>query len=249
MSFLLLSESWNSKSLDELTRDPKVQVWDRFGRLSSPGIVPLLGIFHYRSKNYLIFPYTEKTLDSYWRTVSDISSELNLRPWFANEALSLAKSVQLMSAEVDDFLRDRSELDSLHFYPHISPQALRLTTSWGPSRPGEIIFADFEVTSDPSHLYPSTAAPEWAAPEWAAPFSSGVVRNVSYVWSLGAVYLEGIIWLLGGSQLLEEFRMNKHYEVIFDIPGDPFWRVEGERDSELITLNVKDPVRKVGIRF
>jgi hypothetical protein len=61
MSFLLLSGSWDGKSLDELARDPKVQVWDRFSRLSSPGIVPLLGVFHYRSKYYLIFPYTEKT--------------------------------------------------------------------------------------------------------------------------------------------------------------------------------------------
>jgi hypothetical protein len=137
-----------------------------------------------------------KRLDNYWRIASDTSSELNLRPWFANEAISLAKSVQLMSAEVDGFLRDRPELDSLHFYPHISPRSLRLTTSWGPSSPGEIIFADFEVASDTSSPYPSTAAPECAAL-----LSSGVVHNDSHVWSLGAVYLEGIIWLLGGSVL------------------------------------------------
>lgn len=183
----------------------------RFGRDFEPHLVLLLASFQLENQLYFLFPHAECDLSRLW--MRDPQWKPGYMQWISRQFHGLIRAVKTIHEGLVEY--DRSAT--------LQPEGVRRYGRHGDIRPDNILW--FKSTSDPfgilvlSDMGLSTFNREnsksnqpngvqFQIPGYHPPESvleGGKINRTFDIWTLGCLFLEVIVWTLGGANLRAQF--------------------------------------------
>ena len=240
---------WN----DEKKFQHEVDLLKRFNGLVHAHLVTLLATFTLNRRYFFLFPYAECDLDLYWETkVPNPSPEdINIVHWFSNQVRGIMEAISV-----------------IHNPPHIHGRFGRhgdlkpdniLWYKCTNHRTGIFVVSDMGLSSlnregsrsnIPNRSIPPT--PGYRPPE--CDVKGGTISRAYDIWTLGCLFMEMVVWFLGGHKWLKEFadeRCTVVYltgsisNIFFDIKKIDSETAEAQEGLEYV-IQVKPEVTTVG---
>ncbi|KAK4445806.1 kinase-like domain-containing protein, partial [Podospora aff. communis PSN243] len=186
----------------------------RFNGKVHPHIITLLASFEHDGASYFIFPWAESTLETYWEKT--MPSNNNTHPtqldpqtaaWVAKQLQGITGAIEAIHAPRPHHLEPGKEgfgrhsdlkPDNILWFRHDDdPKGLLVVTDLGLATFNREVSRSIQPGS-------SARVPGYRAPE--CDMQNAKARRLTDIWTLGCIYLEFVTWLLGGDQLLGEFK-------------------------------------------
>lgn len=224
-------------SRDQAEFKREVDTLIKFSGSSCEHLVSLLATYEQFGKFYLIFPWAEADLQSYWKSNPSPTLDYKTVLWLAEQCTGIAQGLTQIHRYETTFIkrrtnsmgieahlrsttrhdRERDHCRQLLFGRHgdIKPEnILWFRNASEESHRGVLKISDFgltEFSTRHSQCYKRNSqvahSPSYRPPECDL---EGAVVGQSYdIWTLGCLYLELITWQLGGARLLQEFRRKR----------------------------------------
>ncbi|KAK5633816.1 hypothetical protein RRF57_009530 [Xylaria bambusicola] len=198
------------KDLEDLYRN-EIEHLKSFNGTVCPHLVTLLTTFTHKEKRNFLFPWATCSLESYWETEKPQPRSVDNIRWFSKQLVGLAEAVK-----------------TIHYPPHmehkygrhsdLKPDNILWYRTYGDDPNGILVVSDmgFTVahhTLSRSNDHPATVArtPEYRPPELDTESNSTISRK-SDIWPLGCIFLEMVIWFLGGKEEREGFKKSRKEE-------------------------------------
>ena len=256
----------------------EIEILKRFSSNAHPHLISLLATYEHQKSVHLLFHWADADLQRYWREVCPRPSKN--RPvvgWVARQCLGIASGIaaihrhvtssankpqQPCSRTTDSAIVMAEEtgcMDDELYGRHgdIKPRNIL----WFKNAPdedgmGTLVITDFgvaEMNSKHSRSGKSnrelTFTRTYCAPE--AHIHGRGIRRSYDIWTLGCLYLEFLTWMLGGSQLVDEFsRIRVKPEKAFEkheVSLDWFFELETDAGGTIVGAAVKSEVTDVSM--
>ncbi|KAI1853180.1 hypothetical protein JX265_011461 [Neoarthrinium moseri] len=163
---------------------------------------------------YMIFPWADGTLRSFWGSQKAHVGDVAIIPWLLRQCLELAKALELIHEGRSGFPHESSEIEPVPRYGRhgdVKPTNIL----WFPNNEasetndlGSLVLGDFGLARfhrrDSRSNLTSTDIPRsmtYSAPEFS---TQGRISRSVDIWALGCVFLEFITWFLEGEQAVTE---------------------------------------------
>ncbi|KAI1639204.1 kinase-like domain-containing protein [Biscogniauxia mediterranea] len=222
----------------------------RFNGQVNPHIVTLLASYTHRGQNCFIFPWADCSLSTFWEE-NYPTREVQFVRWLASQLLGISRAVL-----------------TIHEPNHLEVVDSPLYGRHGDLKPDNIlcyattdciyqrfVIADFGLSSihrEASRTYvPDPQKPR--TPGYRPPESDGYIKDGEIsrnydIWTLGCLFMEMLIWYLGGNDWVEKFRDDRtspyivgNIHVFYDIYAKPENAGNGLTDSRVF-LQLKPQV-------
>lgn len=237
----------------------------RFTDNAHPHLISLLATYKQLDKFYLIFPWADADLLSYWKDINP-TPQMNHETvlWVAEQCLGIARGLLGIHHHTTMVVTNRQEEDD------IPDKQIQLYGRHGDIKSTNILWfrkesgdrgvlkitdfglAEFQKSASMIYKSPSKVAvsagyrsPECDIREDAG---RGGVGPSHDIWALGCLYLEFITWLLGGWDLVQKFqriREGKESDECYGNYADgKFFKVTIGEGGEPVA-KIKDAVTRV----
>lgn len=243
----------------------EVEMLNKFSSNKHDHLISLLATYEQFDRFFLVFDWAEADLQAYWRKAnSSPSFDKQTVLWMARQCKGIANGIikihehQSIYAKTDS---DREANNNVVFGHHgdIKPENVLWFAEEGQEdrkAGGTLKLSDFGLAEVSVHRTVSMAPKsKWGvslgyrAPE--ADLQRGAAIGRSYdIWTLGCLYLEFITWILGGSQLLDEFmEARKARDATWhDIETHTFFELKVDRGTSEPIAVIKPAVTKVSLK-
>ncbi|KAK3949093.1 kinase-like domain-containing protein [Pseudoneurospora amorphoporcata] len=211
-------------SRERSTFNQEVDILKKFSNERHSHLISLLATYERKDKFYLIFPFAEANLNSYWKKVHPSPCIDKATVWWvAEQCKGIANGVVHIhayeSSRSDSHLKEPRKLlghhgdikpDNVLWFS--TPAGAKELTAHSPNfRGGTLKLTDFGLAGLDTRRTVSrdigdiAISRDYCAPEFDVDGDCKPGRQKD-MWALGCVYLEFITWLVGGWPLVEEFR-------------------------------------------
>ena len=189
----------------------------RFSGKVHPHLITLLASFEQDGVSHFIFPWAECNLETYWEKIQpwgdDAPStrlDLDCARWVANQLVGITGAIHSIHQRRENNLKpgvegfgrhsDLKPDNVLWFRYENDPKGILVVTDLG--------LATFNRELSRS-IQPGSSArvPGYRAPE--CDIHDAKARRKTDIWTLGCIFLEFVTWLLGGNQLLGDFKQQR----------------------------------------
>ncbi|KAI1489992.1 kinase-like domain-containing protein [Biscogniauxia mediterranea] len=203
----------------------------RFNGQVNPHIVTLLASYTHRGQNCFIFPWADCNLSTFWEQNSPMRDIKSVR-WLASQLLGISRAVLTIHEPNHLEVVDSSPLYGRH--GDLKPDNI-LCYSTTDSDYKRFVIADFGLSSihrEASRTYvPDPQKPR--TPGYRPPESDGYIKDGEIsrnydIWTLGCLFMEMLIWYLGGNDWVEKFRDDRtspyivgNINIFYDICAKP----------------------------
>ncbi|KAI0127542.1 kinase-like domain-containing protein [Xylariales sp. AK1849] len=229
----------------------------RFSGRDHLHLIKLLVTFEYCEQHYLLFPWADGNLLSFWKDghpdLENPKRDRDLALWFTKQCLGIAEGLKMIHTANSPAIALGSHLappESLHGrHGDVKPENILwfkdyLRTDMGLLKISDFGGSRFNRTRSRSHVDVKNIpiSLTYRAPEY------DVMREVaqSYdIWSLGCVFLQFVTWYVQGWQGVDEFSKRRVGDDNSDIPEDVFFNfvtLTGENGQELMGARAKRSV-------
>ncbi|KAF5580660.1 serine threonine kinase [Fusarium pseudoanthophilum] len=208
-----------------------------------PHIVPLLASYRTGGKYHLVFPLAQCDLARYWRTDHLPTLNSGTTEWFASQMAGLAHALSTIHRGSGGSQEPGSYIYGVH--GDIKPANILCFGS--DDREPSLAITDFgssyfltpkekEIPRGLKHT------PVYRAPE--VDTTTGGITQAYDIWSLGCVFLEAIVWFLGGKAGIAKLTGARMDQEGNSPNRDAFFRVKFDKRGGL-TAEVKPEVQRV----
>lgn len=215
-------------------------------------LIKLLVTFKWRDHYYLLFPWADGNLLTFWKILYPEPSfpirDHNFAVWFSKECLGLAHGLQMIhTAEMpsSDELPSVSSLQIHGRHGDLKPENILWFKSYDGTEEGKfgvLKISDFGLTrfhgtKSKSQLEKVALSPTYRPPEY------DIIKMVSQrfdIWSLGCVLLEFVTWYLLGGEGVEVFSKERANDNSAQFREDVFFN--------FVTIKEKDGGTQLGAR-
>ncbi|KAI1184739.1 kinase-like domain-containing protein [Nemania serpens] len=179
-----------------------------FNGTIAPNLVTLLTTFKHQDKRHFLFPWATCDLFSYWDTEQTQPRMLENARWFSKQIVGLVEAVSAI----------HWPLHMEHRYGRhgdLKPDNILWFKPYKKDPKGILVVSDMGFTVAHSTYSRSKDAPGKVAhftPEYRPPeldTETGFVSRKYDVWTLGCIFLEMVIWFLGGKEERDQFRADR----------------------------------------
>jgi serine/threonine protein kinase len=184
-----------------------------------------LGSFSQEGRYYLIFPWAEGgDLDNLWKDGNSRLRTPELALWSLRQMCGLAETLEALHLGFDEKTNcrhgDLKPQNILHFLTN--GEGILKITDFGISSIHEN--TTFERKETPTETRATT--PSYQAPEAAPALLEKQARSRKYdIWSLGCIFLEFTIWLVGSWEDVESFNEERKPEPTTDATLSHFYDI------------------------
>jgi serine/threonine protein kinase len=220
----------------------------RFSGLIHDHLVTVLATFTLKKRYHFLFPFAECALDQYWELrVPRPTVDLDTVRWISRQCLGLIEAMHTIHEP--DHINLLPGVQRYGRHGDIKPDnILWFNTSRDPK--GILVISDmglsaFNSAKSRSNVPGRTVpgAPGYRPPE--CEVEGGVVSRAFDVWTMGCLFLELITWLLGGQQMLREFKEQRTSVYINGCKNDIFFEIKKNREDVPVVAQVKLKVSEV----
>lgn len=238
----------------------EVEMLNKFSGNKHDHLISLLATYEQFDRFFLVFDWAEADLQGYWRKVNPAPSfDMNTVLWMARQCKGIANGIIKIHAHVSTYVKkdpNPAANQKVVFGHHgdIKPEnVLWFANQADQNGEGTLKLSDFGLAEFSIHQ--TTSMPPksklgvslgYRAPE--SDLNQGTAMGRSYdIWTLGCLYLEFITWMLGGSQLLDEFlEARKARDAMWhEIETHTFFKLEIDSRTGKPTAIIKPAVKKV----
>lgn len=244
---------------DESLFDREVDMLRNFSDNAHPHLISLLATYRQLDKFYLIFPWADADLQSYWKGVNPhptMDHETVL--WVSEQCLGIATGLlsihrhntmrvaSFHGSGVDDVTDHQIQLFGRHGDIKSNNILWFCSKEIHPGHRGVLKITDFglaEFQRTESTIYksPSKTAVSAAYRSPECDIKGGRVGPSHDIWALGCLYLEFIAWALGGWDLVDKFQKAREVR-----DSDEYYGISLDDRFFKITIgNEGEPVAKV----
>lgn len=228
------------------------------GNNSHPHLISLLATFEQGSQCFLLFPWAEYDLLSFWdERMPEPLMNRRLALWVAEQCFGIASGLQtihnynpygenLLSANTAEKTHGRhGDIKPENILLFCNPEAAGADL-------GVLQIADFGLTVFNSR-YSSSGIPNEGirrTPTYRPPecdIVGGTIGRSWDIWTLGCLYLEFVTWLLGGNELLRQFGDERVSQEIWgdNWESDIFFEIVRPQGTQATAAMVKPQVVNV----
>lgn len=243
----------------------EVEMLNKFSGNKHDHLISLLATYEQFDRFFLVFDWAEADLQAYWRKVNSMPTfDWKTVLWMAKQCRGIASGIIKIHEHVSIYAKDsnRPVNKNVVFGHHgdIKPENVLWfaeTDQEDCNVGGTLKLSDFGLAEVSVHRTISMAPKsKWGvslgyrAPE--ADLHRGAAIGRSYdIWTLGCLYLEFITWMLGGSQLLDEFlEARKARDATWhDIETHTFFELKADRGTGEPIAVIKPAVTQVSLIF
>ncbi|KAJ0120691.1 protein kinase [Diaporthe amygdali] len=223
----------------------EVEMLNKFSGNKHEHLISLLATYEQCDRFFLVFDWAEADLQGYWTRINPSPSfDRNSVLWLAKQCKGIASGITKIHEHVSTYLKSDPNPAGNHnvvFGHHGDIKPENVLYFAGPDQAdasvgGTLKLSDFGLAEFSIHQTKSmTPRGKWGvslgyrAPE--VDLKQGAAIGRSYdIWTLGCLYLEFITWMLGGSQLLDEFLLARTARDVMwhDIETHTFFELEIE---------------------
>ncbi|KAK6206036.1 hypothetical protein LQW54_007975 [Pestalotiopsis sp. IQ-011] len=226
------------QGLSNLFRNERQQL-DRFNGSVHEHLVTLLAAFEQEdvAKNYFIFPWADCDLSGYWESQQ-------------------ARDVRWVAAQLNGLV---GALDKIHNPPHLAniygrhgdlkPDNILWYTPYKGDPRGILVISDMGFTAVNSEISRSkqtngkARTPTYRAPELDI-YEANVSREYD-IWCLGCIFLEMMMWILGGDALIKQFKKERMTveNVVNGVKTPVFFAFDSQRQAVVKqeVIQIRDP--------
>ncbi|KAG6354471.1 hypothetical protein INS49_004488 [Diaporthe citri] len=218
-------------SRDEAQFDQEKEMLVTFSGNANPHLISLLATYEQYNEYYLIFPWAEGDLQSFWRDLDPKPSMTHDSVlWVAEQCFGVAKGLLAIHRhQTVNLTRHKSAFAGHQAIPCPENQVWPLFGVHGDIKPQNVLWfqddlrddkrgilkiSDFglaEFKTSTTKIYrPSSQvalSASYRPPECES--KNGRIGQSQDIWALGCLYLEMVAWLLGGWQLVQEFQQRR----------------------------------------
>jgi serine/threonine protein kinase len=192
----------------------EVEMLKMFSNDSHRHLISLLATYEYLKVYYLIFPWADSDLNEYWSKIKPTPvMDFETIWWVANQCEGIADGLRKVHRYKTSNLsaQDVSRTKRYGRHGDLKPD----NVLWFSGEGGGILkisdfgLSEFSTVHSKSYKPRSRVATSagYRPPE--CDIEGGLIGQSYDIWTLGCLYLEFITWLLGGWELLQEFRMKR----------------------------------------
>jgi serine/threonine protein kinase len=242
----------------------EIEILKKFSANTNPHLISLLATYEKSGHVHLIFYWADADLQKFWKDVmsSPTPGPITAR-WVARQCLGIASGI----VEIHRHLTNQSskeqgekcegqKTDSLYGrHGDIKPRnILWFKDGPDPDGMGTLVITDFgiaEMNSKNSKSGKSNRnikfSPTYCAPEAHVP--GGEIRQSYDIWTLGCLYLEFLVWLMGGWKLVLVFAQARQTAEKSssgaEVKLDRFFELETGDENIVTGARVKNEVTNV----
>lgn len=210
----------------------------KFSHNKNEHLISLLVTFEQNREFYLVFPWAEANLATYWRKENpNPSFDRETVIWVATQCKGIASGI-LELHKYKSSGRNASQEIVTVFGHHgdIKPENILWFPEAGERQPaaqGILKVSDFGLAEFSMHHTVSftpkshfSGSPSYRAPEIDLEGPTAIGRQYD-IWTLGCLYLQFTCWLVGGRALLNEFAEKRKVPDpnFLQIPNDTFFQL------------------------
>ncbi|CZR52313.1 uncharacterized protein PAC_02190 [Phialocephala subalpina] len=215
--------------------DVEVSNLKRFSAKDHVHLIKLLVTFSWRDQYYLLFPWADENLLTFWKSLYPEPSypprDHNLAAWFSKECLGIAHGLQMIhTAEIPSSDRQPCETSLQIHGRHgdLKPENILWFKSYEGTEQGKfgvLKISDFGLTrfhgtQSKSHFENVAVSATYRPPE----FDVAMMVSQGFdIWSLGCVLLEFVTWYLLGGAGVEKFSSDRAKDDSREIHQDVFF--------------------------
>lgn len=251
-------------TMDESRFDQEVDMLRKYTDNAHPHLISLLATYRQLDKFYLIFPWAEADLQSYWKNVNPRPEmDRDTVVWMGEQCLGIATGL------LDIHRHNTIRMTNCHETEPIPDQQIQLYGRHGDIKSNNILWfrssdinridrgvlkitdfglAEFQRSASTIYKSPSKVAVSAAYRSPECDIKDGRVGPSHDIWALGCLYLEFIAWLLGGWDLVQMFQKTREAKDSESCYGHPmngtFFTITMRNDGEPVA-RVKAAVAKV----
>lgn len=236
-------------------------------------LISLLATYEQHGEYYLIFPWAQGDLQSFWRDFDpNPSMEYGTVLWMTEQCLGIARGLAAIHRHQTNSL---NRLKSAFSGEQPTPGDLASNQAWpvfgvhGDIKPQNVLWfrddsksgnrgtlkiSDFglaEFKSSTTKIYrPSSkvvVSRSYRPPE--CEIKHGRVGQSQDIWALGCLYLEMIAWLFGGWQLVQSFHhsraANEGFSYYGNVADAAFFQIESITRGGGAVVTIKPAVTEV----
>lgn len=242
----------------------EVEILNKFSGNKHGHLISLLATYEQCDRFFLVFDWAEADLQRYWTTINPTPEfDLKTVTWMVSQCKGIANGIIKIHSHESIYTKNDAipgENKNVVFGHHgdIKPEnVLWFADSSQADRNmgGTLKLSDFGLAEFSIHQ--TTSMPrksKWGvslgyrAPESDLQRDKAIGRSYD-IWTLGCLYLEFITWMLGGSQLLEEFlEARKARDAMWhDIQTHTFFKLEIDSKTNKPTAVIKPEVKQVSV--
>lgn len=242
----------------------EVEMLNKFSGNKHDHLISLLATYEQFGRFFLVFDWAEADLQAYWRKVNRMPAfDRQTVLWMAKQCRGIASGIIKIHEHVSIYAKEDSNRPvnkNVVFGHHGDIKPENVLWFAEPDQEdcnvgGTLKLSDFGLAEVSVHRTISMAPKsKWGvslgyrAPE--ADLHRGPAIGRSYdIWTLGCLYLEFITWMLGGSQLLDEFlEARKARDATWhDIETHTFFELKLDRGTGEPTAVIKPAVTQVSL--
>lgn len=196
----------------------------RFSDNAHPHLISLLATYRQLNNFYLIFPWAEADLQTYWKDINprpDLDHDTVL--WIGKQCLGIATGLSEIHRHSTMVLASRHGEGAIAdkqvqlFGRHGDIKAHNIlwfrdsdtSTDRGVLKITDFGLAEFKRTASTIYKSPSRVAVSAAYRSPECDIKGGQVGQSHDIWALGCLYLELIAWVLGGWNLVQRFQRTR----------------------------------------
>lgn len=247
-------------SQDKESFKQEVDMLKRFSNDAHPYLISLLATYEQKGTFYLIFPRADHDLRAYWaKTLPPALEDWEGMHWMVKQCLGLAKGVLAIHdyQSTNSRLRPLDQNRAVGNHGDIKPEnvlwfrdAKADGSHGGTLKLSDFGLADFSSRRTVSRDFGHVAVTcNYRAPECDLQNQGGKGRQYD-MWTLGCVYLEFLVWLVGGQPMLNRFEEARKSvdRAWFDFNTVTFFEVKSNTGTGESYAIVKPAVTEVSIR-
>lgn len=242
----------------------EVEMLNKFSGNKHDHLISLLATYEQFDRFFLVFDWAEADLQGYWKRINPAPSfDLDTVLWMARQCKGIASGIIKIHAHVSTYQKkdpNGSANENVVFGHHGDIKPENVLWFCEPSHTdrnvgGTLKLSDFGLAEFSIHQ--TTSMPpksKWGvslayrAPESDLKQGNAIGRSYD-IWTLGCLYLEFITWMLGGSQLLDEFaEARKARDAMWhEMETHTFFKLEIDDRTRKPTAIIKPAVKEVSL--
>lgn len=254
-------KSLHSSSREAFKRE--VEMLNKFSSNKHDHLVSLLATYEQFDRFFLLFDWAEADLQRYWRSVNPSPSfDTDTVLWMSRQCKGIAHGITMIHAHKTTCVKAGLAGDQNVIFGHhgdIKPENILWYTQQGQNASkvtGTLKLSDFGISEFSLHEKTLSMTRKtnlgmslgYRAPESDLNESRAATGRSYDIWTLGCLYLEFITWMLGGSQLLDEFVRGRKTSdaMLHGIKTDSFFVLRLDKNGEK-TAVIKPQVKMASL--
>ncbi|ORY58785.1 kinase-like domain-containing protein [Pseudomassariella vexata] len=208
---------------------------EKFNGSIHPHIITVLSTFKYRGKYHLLFPWAECDLQQYWNTRPEAppKDRGNLL-WISEQCHQIMEAVHKIHEPPS---LGTLNVEEERWGRHGDIKAENILVFKSPKGKYILVISDLGLgalhrqisrSNVPNQSLPTT--PAFRPPE--CDMKDGKISRAFDVWTLGCLFLDMIIWYLGGEPLRKQFEKARMTRYINDEETDIYFDIGKDKNGE-----------------